>query len=133
MECAICYEKFFTPKTKEELKCLLYEKSSYKEIEMFKNLLITNKQNETHACSTPNCKCIICRDCWIKLTHKGKDIDEMTVDDMPTINNKFVCPCCKIIDWKYYMNNVFNELQEKALGEEVFHELLFSKCFNDFD
>ena len=130
MECAICYEKFFKPKTKEELESLINENiknKSYKEIEKFKNLLITNKHNETHTCSTPNCECIICGDCWIKITHKGKSIHEATDDDFPNISDKFVCPYCKIIDWKYYMNNVFNELQKKVLGEEGFIDLLCSK------
>ena len=130
MECAICYEKFFTPKTKAELEGLIDENiknKSYKEIEKFKNLLITNKHNETHTCSTPKCECIICGDCWIKITHKGKIIDEIKDDDFPNISDKFVCPYCKIIDWKYYMNNVFNELQKKVLGEEGFIDLLCSK------
>ena len=132
MECAICYEKFFTPKTKEELQVLISENvknKCYKEIENFKNLLITNKHNETRSCHTPNCECIICGDCWIKITHKGKSIDEITDDDFPNINDTFVCPYCKMIDWKYYMKNVFNELQKKVLGEERFRDLLFEKLF----
>ena len=35
---------------------------------------------------------------------------------MPRIFDKFICPYCRIVDWKYYMNNVFNELQQKVLG-----------------
>jgi len=130
MECSICYEKFFTPKTEEELKYLINEnikKKSYKEIEKFKNLLITNNHNKTHTCPTPNCQCITCGDCWIKITHKGKKIYEATEDDFPSINDIFVCPYCKNVDWKYYMNNVFNELQIKVLGYDVFIDLLTSK------
>lgn len=130
MECSICYEKFFTPKTKEELHCLINENiknKSYKEIEKFKNLLITNNHNETHTCPTPNCQCITCGDCWIKITHKGKSINEATQDDFSSINDFFVCPYCKNVDWKYYMNNVFNELQIKVLGYDVYIDLLTSK------
>ena len=136
MECAICFEKFFTPKTKEDFE-KIYKKNvknnDYSEIMKFENLLITSKHNETHACSTPNCECLICRDCWIKITHKGKDIMEATLDDMPSIYDYFICPYCRNIDWKYYMNNVFNELQQKVLGEEEFNELFYKKCFPEFD
>ena len=119
MECAICYEKFITPKTREAIKDLCNEYIIGKEIDeinKFTNLLITTKHNETHSCPTPNCECLICRDCWIKITHKGKDIYTANTDDMPRIFDKFICPYCRIVDWKYYMNNVFNELQQKVLG-----------------
>jgi hypothetical protein len=58
----------------------------------FKNLLITPKHNDTHSCSTPNCECLICGDCWIHITHKGRGFDEMTEADMPSIYDKFKCP-----------------------------------------
>ena len=87
---------------------------------------------DKHTCSHPNCECIICRDCWVKITHKGKDIMNMTEDDMPSIYDYFICPYCRNIDWKYYMNNVFNELQQKVLGEEEFIEALCKRCFPEF-
>ena len=139
MECAICYEKFFTPKTIEELENMYEENvnnNDYDEIIKFKNLLITSKHNETHICSSPNCECVICRTCWFKYTHKGKDIMEMTEDDFMELTeyDMFVCPYCKNIDWKEYMNNVFNELQQKVLGEEEFIKLssekILSKIFD---
>ena len=130
MECAICFEKFLTPKTKEEFE-EIYKKNvknnNYSEIMKLKNLLITSKHNETHTCSTSNCGCLICRDCWIKITHKGKDIMEATIDDMPSIYDFFICPYCRNIDWKDYMNNVFNELQQKVLGEEDFIKVKMAK------
>jgi hypothetical protein len=131
MECAICYEKFFTPETKEECKKIYNEivkNNDYNEIMKFYNLVITPNNNNTHTCSNPNCKCLICGDCWTKITHNGKDIMDATVDDMPSIYDYFTCPYCRNIDWKYYMNNVFNELQKKVLGEEEFKELFFKKC-----
>jgi hypothetical protein len=95
MECSICYENFLDI-------------------------------NETkYSCPTLNCKCIICIDCWIKFTHNGKNIEEMTENDMPNIHTYFKCPYCKQINWKYYMNNVFIELQQKVLGEEEFYEIMF--------
>ena len=132
MECAICFEKFLILKTKEEFEEIKknMKNNDYSEIMKFKNLLITSK---THTCSTPNCECLICRDCWIKITHKGKDIMEATLDDMPGIYDYFICPYCRNIDWKDYMNNVFNELQQKVLGEEQFNELFYKKCFPEFD
>ena len=58
---------------------------------------------------------------------------EATLDDMPSIYDYFKCPYCRQIDWKDYMNNVFNELQQKVLGEEEFNELFYKKCFPEFD
>jgi len=136
MECAICYEKFFQPNTQEEFK-KIYEENvknkNYDEMMKFKNLLITSKHNTTHSCPTPNCECVTCGDCWIKITHNCKSIDEMTKDDMPSIYDYFECPYCRQIDWKDYMINVFNELQKKVLGEEEFRRLFFKKCFSEFD
>lgn len=136
MECAICYKKFFKPKTQEELEKIIEENiknNDYNEVMEFEDLLITSKHNTTHSCSTPNCECIICRGCWIKITHNGKSIDEMMEDDMPSIYDYFKCPFCRQIDWKDYMNNVFNELQKKVLGEEEFIEVFYKRCFPEFD
>jgi hypothetical protein len=130
MECAICFSKFFTPKTKEEFDKMYNENvknNDYDEIDKFKNLLITSKYNTTHTCSIPNCDCLICGHCWIKITHKGKDIMEATIDDMPSIYDYFICPYCRNIDWKYYMNNVFNELQRKVLGHEEFQKIMVER------
>ena len=136
MECAICYEKFFTPKSQEEYEKIYNENvkdNNYHEIMKFTNLLITAKHNDTHACYTPNCECLICGDCWINITHNGKGIDEMTEDDMPSIYDYFKCPYCRQIDWKDYMHNVFNELQQKVLGEEEFIKAVYKRCFPEFD
>lgn len=136
MECAICYGRFFKPNSREEFEKIYEENvknNNYDEMMKFKNFLITSKHNTTHYCPTPNCECIICGDCWIKITHNGKSIDEMTEDDMPSIYDYFECPYCRQIDWKDYMNNVFNELQKKVLGEEEFQKLFFKKCFPEFD
>jgi hypothetical protein len=136
MKCAICYEKFFTPETEEECKKIYNEfvkNDDYNEIMKFYNLVVTPKHNNTHTCSTPNCGCLICGDCWTKITHNGKDIMDATVDDIPSIYDYFTCPYCRNIDWKDYMINVFNELQQKVLGKEEFKELFFKKCFSEFD
>jgi len=128
MECAVCFEKFFTPNTQEELEIMYKENvKNYDDMIKFKNLLITSKNNETHICSIPNCECVICGDCWIKITHKGKDIMDATEDDFPSKFDYFRCPYCRMIDWKYYMKNVFNELQEKILGHEEFIKLICQK------
>ena len=135
MECAICYEKFFTPKTKKDLEMLLnihVKNKDFNTIMKFRNLLITDNHNETHSCSTPNCECLICGDCWIKVICNGKNIDEVCDDDIPCIYKYFQCPFCRNVDWKYYMKNVLNELQEKVLGEEAFNEMYFNKVFPEF-
>jgi hypothetical protein len=133
MECAICFEKFFTPKTKEELEKIYKENvknDDYDEMMKFKNLLITSKHNETHTCSTPNCECLICGDCWIKITHNGKGLMEACIDDMPSMYDYFICPYCRNIDWKYYMNNVFDELQRKILGNEEFQKIMVERIMS---
>ena len=132
MECAICYEKFFIPKTQEEFERIYEENvknNNYDEIQKFLNLVITSKHNTTHSCSTPNCECFICEDCWIKVTY-GKSIDEMTEEDMSN-NFHFKCPHCRQVDWKDCMNNVFNELQSKVLGEEEALEVIYRRCFRE--
>ena len=132
MECAICYEKFFIPKTQEEFERICEENvknNNYDEIQKFLNLVITSKHNTTHSCSTPNCECLICEDCWIKVTY-GKSIDEMTEEDMSN-NFHFKCPHCRQVDWKDCMNNVFNELHSNVLGEEEALEVIYRRCFRE--
>ena len=136
MECAVCYEKFFTPKTQEELEKIYKENvknNDYDEIIKFNNLLITPKHNNTHSCSTPNCECLICGNCWIKITHNGKNLMEADEDDMPSKYDYFECPYCRQIDWKDYMNNVFNELQVKVLGHEEAVEAIYKRFFPELD
>jgi hypothetical protein len=126
MKCSICYEKFFTPKTEEEFEKIYRENvknNSYDEIMKFTNLLVTPKYNNTHSCSTPNCECLICEDCWIKITYNSKDIDEINEEEAYF----FKCPYCRQIDWKNYMNNIFIELQKKVLEKEEFIEIMIKK------
>ena len=126
MECAICYEKFYTPKTHKELKKIYKQNvknDNFDDIMKFKNLLVTANHNETHVCSTPNCECVICRDCWIKITEEKYD-KNATMD-------YFRCPYCRNIDWKDYMRKVLNELQEKVLGEEEFKKIFIEKVMKD--
>lgn len=124
MECAICYEKFFKPKSQVEFEKIYKENvknNTCDEIDNFVNLLITSKHNNTYTCPTPNCKCLICGNCWIKITNKGED-------DMPSNYDYFVCPYCRQIDWKdYMMNVVLMELQKKNLGENEFINLIYKK------
>jgi len=131
MECAICFDKFFRPTSQEELEKMYKENvkyNDYNDMIKFQNLLITPKHNETHICSTHNCECVICGSCWIKITHKGKDVLDATEDDMPSKHELFACPFCRNIDWKYYMNtNVLTELQLKVLGTEEFCKLIYKK------
>ena len=74
MDCAICYNTFFVPKSEQEFE--EKRKELHKNIEdiedkdtkidiikKFRNLLITPQHNTTHTCSTDNCNCIICGDC----------------------------------------------------------------------
>jgi len=126
MECAICYEKFYRPKTHKELKKMYKQNiknDNFVEIMKFKNLLVTANHNETHVCSTPNCECVICLDCWIKITEEKYD-KNATMDD-------FRCPYCRNIDWKDYMKKVLNELQEKVLGKEEFNKIFIEKVMKD--
>ena len=57
---------------------------------------------------------------------------EAEEDDMPSTYDYFKCPYCRQIDWKYYMNNVFNELQKKLLSEEEFIYAVYKRLFPDF-
>jgi len=135
MECAICYEKFFIPKTKEEFENM-YNKNvqdnNLEQIMKFTNLLITSKHNTSYKCPTPNCNCIICENCWIKIKHNVKDIDEILEYENKYNYNYFKCPYCIQIDWKEYMNNVFVELQKKILPEDIFLEETFKRIFPEF-
>lgn len=136
MECAVCYEKFFRPKSKKEFKKMYNENvknNDFVEMMKFTNLLITPKHNNTHTCSTPNCSCLICGDCWIKIkiTCDGKDINEIEWDNIPSVYDFFCCPYCRQIDWKEYMNNVFNELQIKVLGQEDSTYAIFKRLYKN--
>ena len=136
MECAVCYEKFFTPKTQEEVEKIYKENvknNDYDEIIKINNLLITSKHNNTHTCSTPNCECLICGNCWIKITHNLIWKKEAHDDDIPSMYDYFECPYCRQVNWKDYMNNVFNELQKKVLGEDEFIEEFYKRYFPEFD
>jgi hypothetical protein len=121
MKCAICYEKFLKP-SQEEFVELLNEmrNKNFNEIIKIRNFLITPKHNTTHTCHTPNCECIICSECWFKHTHNAKSMYEITINNIPSLYTYFKCPYCRQIDWKDYMNNVFQELQIKVLGSEEF-------------
>jgi hypothetical protein len=129
MECTICYEKFFIPKTKEELEKKIEETINNNDFEKylkFDSLLITSKHNTTRSCPTPNCECIICRECWIKITHT----ECVMLDDLPNPNDYFKCPFCRQIDWKDYMEIVFNELQQKVLTKEEFRKVMDKQLKN---
>lgn len=129
MECAICYEKFFKPNSQEEYKKIYEENVINKnddEIMKFINLLITPKNNTTYSCPTPNCECIICNDCFAKITHEIMGVNDDDV--LPIRYDYFVCPYCRQIDWKYYMNTVLNELQKKFLSTEEFMKAYYKKC-----
>ena len=71
------------------------------------------------------------RDCWFKITNNGKAIMEVSEDDLKSVYDYFICPYCRNVDWKYYMHNVFTELQQKVLGIEEYEELVFQKIFPD--
>jgi hypothetical protein len=74
MECAICYERFLTPKTKKEFAALLNEhvkQNDDEEIERFLNLIITPRHNNTHTCTTPMCESLFCLNCWGKIKRGG--------------------------------------------------------------
>jgi len=127
MKCAICYENFFTPKSKEEFEKLWQENvpnETCEEIMIFRNLLITSKCNNTHYCSIPNCKCLICGDCWAKITHRDDNWG------LPRICDYFKCPYCREVDWKDYMSDVLFELQKKVLGgDEAWRLRCIRRCY----
>jgi len=120
MECAICFEKFFTPISKEELVDWLEDKKNNRvEGNMF-NLLVTSKHNNNHRCYIENCHCVICGDCWDKITQQKNDNVQY-----------FRCPYCRNIDWKEYMTNVFVELKIKVLGEEEYFKLMYELIMSE--
>jgi|LauGreSuBDMM15SN_2_FD.fasta_scaffold454407_1 hypothetical protein len=115
MECAICFEKFFTPNSKEELVTWLEDKKVNRvECNMF-NLLVTSKHNNNHTCCIENCHCVICGECWDKITKQKNDGP----------SQYFRCPYCRNIDWKDYMNIVFDELQIKVLGKDEYFKVMY--------
>lgn len=133
MECSICYEKFLIPRNDKEFVKMYREivkNNDLEEIMKFNNLiLMPHYGNKIYTCSTNKCKCVICQDCFIKLTHNGKSILSVTDEDIPSIYDYFICPYCRNIDWKDYMKNVLNELQQKVLGKEIFMEMYIDKYF----
>ena len=140
MECAICYEKFFKPKTLEEFEKIykdIVKNNSEDGIGKFLIYLITDKHNTTYKCPTYNCECIVCLDCYNSIQINDEINNNYEEDneynDIPSKNSKFRCPYCRNIDWKDYMNSVFCELQMKVLGKKKFQLLFFKKCFPEFD
>lgn len=134
MECSICYEKFFTPTTKEELKQIYNEivkTNDVKEFMKFDSLVITPNHNTTYKCSTQNCHAIICAECYTKITCNGKDFDDIDIDDIPSKYDTFICPYCRNIDWKIYMDKVLDDLQYKVLGKEAI-KLITERRFPEF-
>ena len=124
MECNICFDNFFIPKTKEERLNFIKEwrKCTADEDALKKmNLLITPKHNRTYSCSTPNCNYIICGNCFDKI---NKEYDYKSVNDLPSWD-EIKCPFCRQTDWKYYMKKyVLDQLQYKVLEPEEYIELL---------
>ena len=134
MECAICYEKFFIPKTQEEFERMCEENIKNDEyddeISKFFNLVITSEYNTTYSCSTPNCDCVICEDCWLNIKYSCNNIHEITEE----VNFHFKCPYCRQVDWKDCMNTVLNELQLKVVREEEAVKAIYSRLFpKDFN
>jgi hypothetical protein len=97
------------------------------EVWKFYNLFVTHKHSKIHYCPTPNCKCVICGICWERISNNGKSIEEVTEDDRASIYDTFKCPYCMLIDWKYYMENVFDELQKTVLGGDEYLKTLVNK------
>jgi hypothetical protein len=123
MECDLCCEKFFIPKTKEEMINFIKKLRTCTDEEGKKKmkLLITPKHNLTHSCSTPNCNYIMCENCWEKI---NKVDQESSLDDLPCWG-EIKCPYCRQTDWKYYMKKyVLDQLQYKVLEPEEYIELL---------
>lgn len=126
MKCGVCYDVFFTPKTKEETEKLfdthIKDNSNLCTIIKFKNRIITPKHDTTISCQTPNCKCLICSDCWFTLVHENDDKNP----------SNFKCPYCRQINWKYYMNFVFHELQLKVLGKNTVKDMAINSFKKNF-
>ena len=138
MECAICYNKFFKPKSKEELQEILNKNipsisdnnvsdhTFYDSIIKFDNFLITSNHNTTHSCCTFNCPCLICRDCWNKITFPNQDTEYLDLTFENININDFKCPYCRIVQWKDYMRNVLLELKYKVLNREDFRKSYYT-------
>jgi len=149
MECSICYESFFLPKSNEDYKFKNLpenlKKNSYINLSAIRNLLITDKYNSTYKCPIENCDSIICQKCWTSLLYnsvlqkksirnnlsdaeEGRDDDDDGDDDDLDIYYLFSCPYCRNIDWKQYMSNhVLLQLLVSKLGVDIVHEDLMKK------
>jgi hypothetical protein len=131
MECSICFEKFFRPTNKEELQKIrdenIKDKNNEEDNFRFYNFVITPTHNMTYKCPTNNCECILCCECYTKYTCNGKDMNNMTDEDMPSKYDTFCCPFCRNIDWKSYMERVFDELQYKVLGDDALNLIMKRK------
>ena len=137
MECVICCEKYYYPKSQEELSERLHQAIDglpnggpiwYSAIEKFKALLITQKHNTIHQCYNPKCGCLTCDYCWSRYVNNGKEQNNKTVDDMPGIYDTFKCPYCREIDWKFYYGNVLQELEKTVLGMDEWRKMFLEKC-----
>ena len=120
MECSICYESFFKPKTNEELKKKINKLWNNKDFDLakFDSLLITPNHNTTFKCSTNNCNNIICEVCW----DKSSKLDDFISNIKP---KNFTCPFCKQINYdKYYKKTVLIELKQKFFGDDFCVEYL---------
>jgi len=125
MECSICFEKFFYPTSREDLEKYIKNARTHEKLEKMISLIITPDRNHSYSCPTPNCNCLICLDCFNKITGGNNN------DYLPKVGDYFTCPFCRQIDYKnYFENNVLNELQEKVLGFETFTDLYAKKCLN---
>lgn len=136
MECAVCYEAFIIPNSREDFLEIINEYGKNNKLTFFFNYLITPKHNTTYKCPTPECKCIICLDCWNKVQVSNRiDNDNNThdiLDNLPSIYDKFMCPFCRQVDWKNYMkDSVLLELQRKILGEDEWLDLLYNKFHSE--
>jgi hypothetical protein len=142
MECAVCYEAFIIPNNEEECLSIIKEIREKRENYKMLNYLITPKYNTTYKCPTLECKCIICHDCWekVQISNRSENVmsqiyndldnDNNTYHDIPCIYDKFMCPYCRLVDWKEYMSNsVLCELQKKILGEDEYINLLYNKMY----
>ncbi len=134
MECAICYEKFLTPKNHVEFENLLNEKSKNNdcnEILLFFNYLLTEKYDTSYKCQTPNCKCLICNNCFMNVIKRdvlNNEYEYNNENEMTSKYSKIKCPYCRKVDWKFYFtNNVLDELQMKLLGKTEYAKSVYNK------
>lgn len=140
MECAICYEKFFVPNNKKEFdeNIKKFKEKHNNLIDNYLNYIITPNHNTTYKCPTEGCNCIICNNCWKKITSNkinnfnSLDSEDDYFDNIPSMYDIFKCPYCRLIDYKNYMkDSVLCELQRKILGEDEWINLLYDKVCND--